>query len=72
MWFKKCFDWAVSSSKRLLIKDEEFDKESSSLSSLEQQMIYKYKLKTDLNFQCNAVQLKQHFVKNSKVCSSSW
>ncbi len=50
MWFRKCFDWAVSSLKRLLIKDEEFDKEFSSSSSLEQQMIYEYKLKTDSNF----------------------
>ena len=71
MWFRKCFDWVVSSSKKLLIKDEESDKEFSSSSSLKQQTIYKYKLKTDLNFQCNAVQLKQRFIKNSKVCSSS-
>ena len=72
MWFRKCFDWAVSFSKRLLIKDEESDKESSSSSSLEQQTIYEYKSKTDSNFQCNAVQLKQRFVKNSKVCLLSW
>ena len=71
MWFRKCFNWVVSSSKKLLIKDEESDKESSSSSFLKQQKIYKYKLKTDLNFQCNAVQLKQSFIKNSKVCSSS-
>ncbi len=72
MWCRKCFDWVISFSKRFLIKDEESDKEFSSSSSLKQQMIYKYKLKTDLNFQCNAVQLKQHFIKNFKVCSLSW
>ena len=58
--------------KKLLIKDEEFDKELSSSSSLKQQMIYEYKLRTDSNFQCNAVQCKQRFIKSSKVCSSSW
>ncbi len=68
MWFRKCFDWAVSSLKKLLIKDEESDKEFSSLSSLEQQMIYKYKLRMNLNFQCNAVQYEQRFVKDFKVC----
>ncbi len=72
MWFRKCFNWAVSFSKKLLIKDEESNKEFSSSSSLKQQMIYKYKLKTDLNFQCNVVQFKQRFIKSFKVCSSSW
>ncbi len=72
MWFRKCFDWAVSFSKRLLIKDDESDKEFSSSSSLKQQMIYEYKSKMNLNFQCNAVQFEQRFIKNSKVCSSSW
>ncbi len=72
MWFRKCVDWAVSSLKKLLIKDKEFDKEFNSSSFLKQQTIYEYKLKTDLNFQCNAVQCKQHFIKDSKVCSLSW
>ncbi len=72
MWFRKCFDWVVSSSKKLLIKDEESDKESSNSSSLKQQMIYEYKLKINSNFQCNAVQYKQRFIKDFKVCSSFW
>ncbi len=72
MWFRKCFDWAVSSLKKLLIKDKEFDKEFSSSSFLKQQMIYKYKLKMNLNFQCNAVQCEQRFIKDFKVCSLSW
>ena len=56
MWFKKCFDWIVSSLKKILIKNEESDKEFNSSSSLKQQMIYKYKSRMNSNFQCNAVQ----------------